>query len=220
MDRARLQVWAPALLSPNCLDSLKDRQEGAEGRERWEKNKEQHGTQITAWFTLKGSGQGQINEISNQRLYRTRWCDIPARVRGGAAAGAAATQAPWANSETRNCTWYELMKQKEKVVILWYQPGGKMTFCTIVSASTNSATVLCIFSPSNCLYWTPSRRGSLPSFSITHFKSTSKAFKKPPETNKTLQDPEVSKHQANKKTSLLQSTSIMGQYFSTLGAWS
>jgi len=49
-----------------------------------------------------------------------RWHDIPARERGGAAAGAAAAQAPRAASETRNCTWCELThKQKAKIKMLY-----------------------------------------------------------------------------------------------------
>lgn len=81
-----------------------------------------------------------------------------------------------------------MMKEKEKVLMLCYQPEGKITFYTTVSASTNLATELFVFSPS----W----KGSPPSFSITHFKSTFKASDKPPETNITLQDPEVSEQQA------------------------
>lgn len=136
MDTAKLQIREPALLSPNCSDS---HTETGDLYIWGEKKKSTHHTQITAWFTPKGSGQGQINEISSQRLSWMRWCDIPARVRGGAAAGAAAAQAPQATSETCNCMWYEqTYKQKAKIKMLynswqfqWWNRRRKWSYCGI-----------------------------------------------------------------------------------------
>lgn len=109
------------------------------------------------------------------------------------------------------------MKQKEKVVILWCQPGGKMSFCTTVSVLGQIWQLHCIYFHHPIVYTqSPPGEVSCILFLEPHCKSTSKTFEKLPETNKTLQDPEVFKQQANKKTLLLQSTSITDQYFSTL----
>lgn len=98
--------------------------------------------------------------------------------------------------------------------------AGRITFCTMNSASKNLTAVLHIFSPSNCLYPTSSP-GEVPwlLFPLTHFKSTSKAFEEPPEIMKTVKDPEI--WTAGKtKLLLLQPTSIMVWCFSGIAVWS
>lgn len=177
MDTARLLVWAPAVLSPNCLDSLKERQElyiyekkkstnpphtnnsmihtkrQWAGTEKWNKQPKAQRDEVV-WHTSKREGRssswsssrpGTLGNFWNMQLYMV-WADV---------------QTESKDKKVVQQLIVPMMKQKEKVVILWYQPGEKMTFRATVSASTNLATALCVFSPSNCLYWTSSWRGLL-----------------------------------------------------------